>query len=926
MPSRHHRHTSSIGSMTAGSVTGAGAPAFEMMPNPEFSFPRLATLPDSPRSLGGGFDMSRRPMSMQLSPPTASSSRLHKRAASTLPSFSFNSADTSGLQGTPPLTPDEIVSISPTRRGHKRGGSEYVGGDSRFGVANAVSSSPTKTNALPLPVSNPIGLPAGRRGHAHRRSAAMSSHDVTSVMLPIDSDPRISISLPTTPMEFPDASVSLPLDRNSAAHTGLEGSDTADNEVRPSSRARVGFADRVEYIPRPLSTISSETESSMSTSRGHSVNNSISSMMAFSNFSQPSSRVPARDAPIPSTETESKARSQSSLEVSKRVEQEGEWLRRSPSPNMWRPLSETTAPPLKPASAYSEPVLTSSITHKKRHSLGNALRLDRRRSEPFLSSTIFDPSRLSAVSLGESTVSSGVETEQATKDRKSSTARIATWAKSKLLRRSRESIKSQDLSNEDLSSASNPNEAESVPGKGLVAQVPEPEMDLDAVFASQRTVGDEQQNSSTFQRQPWIEVTPTPTLHFSSWQQEYDDMSPMVDLDAALGPMQTPPLGSNSHRRQLHSSRLTRDFTGPGGHYHRRAESAPVLQPFEFNRVSTPTQSSMGDVFEEDEEEDLAEHDMPRPMSSTSTSNERIVGTGISFVEHNDAAPLPTFNWGSHDRSSSPQRQFDIDQHLTGWGTNSHRMSTPALQRRASSIMEETIVEETSPVEGRIEIVSDHEEPRAASLTKSSDSSETPTLLAQSGLLPIPDSHTVNTTPETYHTSTFSSPDFGNRQGSFDGSRLGTAASSIADNRTMSSCMSDTHGHEAPRVSMDDVPSLTSSRSTMMSAVHQSNTSRRDVSATERNSSISSNGQGMRSSVVVEALPPQKRGSIHSLSRLVDRSLRVKDAEMPMLRRPQTVEGTTTTGLKKPKKEHRLKKLMFWRSKQPKESAVDTRS
>ena len=170
-----------------------------MIPNPAFSFPSLP-LSRQPRPAK---DIERRPASVQASlsfPPP--STIAHRRAASTLPSFTFNADDTSGMTETktPPRTPEEEnPAVTPSKRGHRRGGSEFVGGDSRLGVDNAVSSSPTKT--APPPFNAPTtGPPAGRRGHAHRRSAAISSHDVKSLMRPaMEVPPRMSSSLPNTP-------------------------------------------------------------------------------------------------------------------------------------------------------------------------------------------------------------------------------------------------------------------------------------------------------------------------------------------------------------------------------------------------------------------------------------------------------------------------------------------------------------------------------------------------------------------------------------------------------------------------------------------------------------------------------------------------------------------------------------------------------
>ncbi|KAF2209764.1 hypothetical protein CERZMDRAFT_91308 [Cercospora zeae-maydis SCOH1-5] len=120
----------------------------------------------------------------------------------------------------------------------------------------------------------------------------------------------------------------------------------------------------------------------------------------------------------------------------------------------------------------------------------------------------------------------------------------------------------------------------------------------------------------------------------------------------------------------------------------------------------------------------------------------------------------------------------------------------------------------------------------------------------------------------------------------------------------MSSCTTGEVQQEC-RMSVDDVPSLTSSRSTMVSTAH-ANSSRRDVSGLRTPSLTSGSLESAESR-------RRKRASIQSLSQLVGgpfgaRAQHVDDS------RPST--AATETILSQPrKKEHRLKKLMFWKSK-----------
>ena len=379
----------------------------------------------------------------------------------------------------------------------------------------------------------------------------------------------------------------------------------------------------------------------------------------------------------------------------------------------------------------------------------------------------------------------------------------------------------------------------------------------------------------------------------------------MLDLDAALGPFRTPPLGGSRQRRELHSSRTTKEMNSFGVPYHQRTISAPNLSPSGFNiftRNSITSQGSLPDVFEGEGEEEPGNNAPVRAASPRSVPDE-VAGIGIQVVDADNVSPGTTFNWGTDDGLGIRRDEWEPER-PTSYGTSIQRLPTPIIeQRRASSIIEETIMEEQSPIEA-IEVVESHEEPRASSLTKSSDSSETPTLMAsQTGNLALPNGAQSLMTPDTYQTSTFSSPDFTRRQGSFDTSRLGTSASSITDNRTMSSCTGD-QGHEV-RSSVDDVPSLTSSRSTMLSTMH-ANTSKRDFGSGDRTSSVPSSTLDP----TVAAERRRKRASIQSLSQLVGGSFSSKSKAVDESR-PQTAVAAT----KAPKKEHRLKKLMFWRSK-----------
>ena len=913
--SRHHRQTSSISNIMSGHVA-LTEPKFEMVPNPTFSFPMQPRTPSPVNLQIGPAPSRRRPTSMHLGVPGAqpvgnntNSINTHRRTTSALPSFSFNAENTSGLQepSTDSAT-DAPLPLTP-RRGHKRGTSEFVGGDSRFGFSNALSTSPTRPTALEVPEpSNALPVPGhgGRRGHAHRRSAALSSHDVKSIMVPSDEPlPRLSTSLPNTPLGHPaeEQTAAPPLDR-SASGLDTEISSRDSSPARPGSRRCVGFSDNVEIIPRPLSVISSE--GSFNTSRNHSVNNSISSVISMGS---PPVRTSQRSlsAGNMAAIVEQAPRKRSSIEIGKRVEKEGAWLKLSNS------SPDISAPSPTLSFAEDEPQPQIKASRKSRHSLGRNIGFDRRKSEPSISTCANEPSRLSAISLQDN---EQVQAQDAQIDRRSSSKRLKEWATSKLHRKSRDFNKAYPTATPVARTTNARPKSEGyfdVPAKVPVSD-PAPivpaaaETDLDAVFGG---LGDSGNGDNEQVSTPRVQFN-TPTFtHPSTFRPADDDSTQLVDLDDAIS-LSTPPLGS-TYRKQLHSA--ARSNNAPNSYLHRRTESAPVMMPFDFSRTGTP-QSSMADVFEEEEEDELLSPKTVRPHTSHGPERDETAGIGISIVDADSSA----LNFGADDVSHSRRNEWEPERQSSSYGPTSmgSRLSTPLNERRGSYIMEETIMEEVSPVEAPsvgVEIVSDHEEPRAPSLTKSSDSSDTPTLLAsqREGMF-YPDIAPPMMTPETYQTSTFSSSSPG-RPRSFDTPRLGTSASSFNDNRTVSS---STTGEQAPdvRISVDDVPSLTSSRSTMFSTAHANN-SHRDFSGASSGYVGQRNSSGASSTLDPNMVAEQrrKRSSIQSLSQLMGTSFGPK-AKGSEEFRPQTASAATSSSSAKPKKEHRLKKLMFWRSKQ----------
>ncbi|THW60927.1 hypothetical protein D6C78_02594 [Aureobasidium pullulans] len=862
---------------------------------PDFVFPPRPTTEQSTSS------NPRRPASMNLAPSGYHGrSRSMRQSTSALPTFSFNSSDTSGRLDNQPSSPTTLTppTSPPKSAGHRRGASELVGGDSRMGIGGMLGPSPSRhLDTLPLPDTS--GSPAKRRGHAHRRSAAISGHDLASILQPRDVNVRPQTSVPQTPTEqilqpqYPSPAKPLCEERKSSDSLKTVFSPSgciADEPIaRPPSRPRVGFSEKIEFIPRPLSTVSADTASSVSTVRGHSGANSMSSLISLGGIGNPSPRRTM--ITIPDLASEVSPRSMPPIEPEVVANAEPITQRSPPSFNL-----HNSSLSFAPEATSDSPRLSKKKTF---------LKLDRRRSEPLISLTASADIGTSTISLQEPVVSDDSqipcrksEIHDQGLHRESSRKRVKKWATSILGRKAKDSKKFKQT----CDAAEGSESGEQTPDLG--PQLAEPfgeEPDLDALFG-QDPFTDADDITSPSILSPRSEISDSFFPFFSSSSSGGEDTSPVIDLDAALGPYGTPTMSWEQSRpapkrRQLHSSRLARDFVGPGMHYHRRTESAPALVPFEFaGRASSPAQSPMDDVFEEEEDESAVDGVKDLSICETSSQADEELGTGIQVVDAANEQLEHNFDWSFDDG-------LGIESQGSLRGAQSHdyiqHMPTPPR----TSVVEDTIIEEATSG-----IAADYEEPRTSSVTKSSDSSGARTISAEVTGLGLPQSQTVPLTPTSNVASTFSSPDLARNQGSFDALRLGTSASSIGDARTMSSF---TTAEPTPELYMstDDVPSLTSSRSTMISTMYQTSPRRETM---ERPVSVAC-GKGQADVQASERR--RKRSSIQSLSMLLGGSFGESRHSLRTEQRPQTAIAPSVHDESKRKKEHRLSKLMFWRSK-----------
>ena len=902
------------------------------LPNPPFVFPMQPEIHSEASS------HARNPSNADAtaSRRSAGRSRPQRISINKLPAFDFSPTMSSPTNRTPSPARSPTRKTPPIHHGHRRNNSEYVGGDVTNGRPVLVSTSPTKSeqssghgrsesgisgdggttggpsalgttsseiegSSHPPPGAR-LGPPTTRRGHAHRRSGAISSHDLSMILKPASE--MKGGSAPTTPSDSMfQRSLPPELDRSSSQpeattstqeSLGTVAQDEQSPHAGPPRSARVGFSDVLEFIPRPLSTISSETSSSMSTVRpSHSVSNSITSMIGGGNSSSPQSTISARSSRRSTLEQDfSRARPNTANSSLPYASQDWQWDFSGLDSPVKRPSSAPAGgSPSKGANGDTAP----SLVETAREAANEAFATSPISFEKSCKTTSSPASRASNL--------------QAQRRRPlSPTMRPRTSPEPKVTKRQRKGRpwagllsrkgKHHDPRAEFASRRS--------PTPPLRQHTPEAEFSFDDITFDEDTTCIIETASSDASKLPRIQT------NYAAWKpretsplSETDSSASVLDIDAALGSFDFPSTGPafedvifggvSGSKRRMHSSGITGGFAGPGMHYHRRAESAPEMEAIDRSKFGFPRLGSNPTMaIEEEEEEDDEEEATSIPMYASTKSDQE--------ERHYDQARGLGVNIVEAESNTEPSMQRGTRRFPKRVALNNDPATRPTNKLEAP--------DESS----LIEIVDADEEPRFSVITKSSDESTITPTLSHDPLdlrpvsapldfaMPTP-ALTYDGTPET--PSAVSSPDFSRT--SFDMPRMHTASSSITDRATLNSSRAGDHALTL-HTSVDDVPSLTSSASTMASG-HPARVS------SSANTCSSADRPGSFSAPVPARTRPVsagKRNSLASLTRLVgggsyNRSkLNIEDCIQP-----DTQEKSDK------KKGNRISRLMkFWKSKE----------
>lgn len=815
--------------------------------------------------------------------------------------------------------------------GHRRGTSEFIGGDGKSGSGlGLLSTSPTKGDgALPSPTGPPPSGPsAGRRGHAHRRSAALSSHDLSMIVKPsTPAHPRAG-SAPSSPADQVKPSNPFPSMTPTATAPGMQLSPTLESprastpEGSPPGKAlnrvRVGFSDTLEFIPRPLSLVSSDTSSTVTTQKGHSVTGSLSSIVS-SGTSSPSSKEHQSLASSPSSPKAADGRPRTAGSVLDGAKELSPALDGTKSPRRQgsnpllvdEPLSSSgrpATPKLRKWSFFghesageeaspsrSRPVSASSSAQD----LQSAQSVKTEVSPPQINVQAPDD----AMPPIEPTISRrSTGSKKHTKKQK----KVKSWAGSILSRKPRpRGHKPKAAVRRSLT-----------PPPPASAPMVEYNRNIEPSFISAS-----HSDSS-------LPVTPEIQTDYTTWKPKKtlppddDAMSPIIDLDAALGPFRTPKefnsfydpqfeasQKTGSSKRRMHSAAGMGGFIGPGMHYHRRAESAPEMVPFDYPRFGINrlgSSSTMADVFEEDEEDEWEDSKGSDKDSETKVEIESDAGLGID-IKIEEAADVQTDKAVEEPPMRETTPVAEIRRKGSALSEGSSQQSNHGLrsENSSTSLKDEPIREESST---QVEIADDSLPPRPHSHSRapSSNSAATPPFRARvmKELSPVEVQNLALQPPFLTPTSPFSTTQssFPSPRSpfSYDAYRVSTAASSVTDENAFQMLLLGEPGPEV-RMSVDDVPSLSSGRSTITKESMNPGANNPQFRDGQRSASFS-------------AAVSRKRSSMASLSRLISSS-HGERSKLSIESRPESLmEGEKKDKTSKTKRISRL--MQFWKPKE----------
>ncbi|RKF82188.1 putative cell wall proline rich protein [Golovinomyces cichoracearum] len=720
----------------------------------------------------------------------------------------------------------------------KRGTSEHTESEKMNNIPTILSGVPPKVEDSKLAAPATIGQ---RRGHAHRRSAAISTSDLSLILKPSYSY-QTGGSLPSSPHTEPKNPIlSKSFSSPSEFRLGHEKiSEVLNSSSKTQKNTRVGFSDDIQIIPRPLSLDSCDSASILRPA--HSVSNSITSIVSGSQL-----YTSGNDGQPTNLQSQDRPRTAEFASDEKRPKYSNHGPKRSGSfPIMFETTAGTLSDSSTPRSMKRWTFFGNDLTS------GNSIPKSRPTSS---TSSCHDQQRFddNSCKLEEPNFDHGTSSREAVIARRSTVykksnknkKRVKSWAGSILSHKTRQRNHKHSPSRNSQ---------------------PLPKIFVTALKAETTDTVDQSSESLSFR----------PENDFIEWKPcnlplQDEPMSPVIDLDAALGPFNTPTPNfgeswdisqrGGTRKRFMHSAASLGGFTGPGMHYHRRSESAPEFENprFGFHRLGSSSTMAMEDVFEEDEDEEWED-----TKSSTKDDSSK---TGVNI----DNMGLETTNNTQGDKSNLPPEyaaNITIKSYETQFSHDSSDIVTnetfifrkSECNAPSGIIVVDGITGVSSKTHERTTSRKGLDVPMSVSITlEKPKREENHGTESQSVLLELPSpSSGLNAATKTALPSPMSS--FSN-----DTQTISTAPPSINNDHEFELLLLGEPGPEL-RISVDEVPSLTSSDSaSSVSLPNGENMSNNNFP--EARSRI-----GQRPASFSATVASRKRSSIASLSRLISSS------------------------------------------------------
>lgn len=794
----------------------------------------------------------------------------HAGAPQPLPAFSFNSGSNSGH------APQPSTGASGRAGGHRRQYSEFVGGEQ---LVSPEMEASYRNDEKPASASGPEPRPGGhrKRGHAHRRSGAVSSVDLATIAKALETK-QASESEPCTP-----------------AHMQLE--HARDDLARPMSQSATSLSRETPPASPKMPVVNPATEPDMDNS--HSAKHSLSTIV-----SEASGKTPETEPDMAKDNGPGPASDEPSIAIPKRRV-------RPKTADAYLTFDsakagDTDDAKVRPSSASghsrSHKSMSSGILDSAKQDLSCDFYRPRRRfySEDESSDTSVDGG------VGSSDLSATAKENNSIEKRQKQT-RVRSWAEA-IFSRSKEKLhqpKKEPTASKPSSRTPVLTRTNSDYGSGL-----DVDFDDDNIVVLRTPTdpnipesGEATEDAAHPPSPPSLENSWKPRSFYEQGRQD-EALSPIIDLDAALGPFNTPGMrsgfvGSNfeAATRRMYSGGRRGQFIGPEMRFHRRTESAPEMPPVDrtslpANRLAPNSDMESADVFYEEEEDAFLAASGQSPDSPTPVAKQPIDGGSVSSEGSSDTLTRHTVdgrqNQGLGISGNAPAEPQNAEEgSMSGHPFEQfHQAENPFSQSKSPVEIVRHEDWHKTPVPPSPDI-----SPRFSPADRRPGSSplelsqHVPPLSLQGG--------------RSLQSFSVPSPDF--HYASSDAQRSIKTPSTT--DRKFSGPLPTGHSH----ASIEDVPSLTSSTSTRTNTMHRLSATffPRGRFSTDRSASLSAavNRPTSQSSAA-------KRSSFASLSKLVVGT----HPERSKLRYEEKPPGDAPDKTRKTSR--RISRLMhFWRGK-----------